>query len=333
MRYGMGQLFDYRVRYEVEVAGAEPVLAFGALPDRATGWITNILQDNGIAFVARDREQIVPLNARFNAGLVHAAALSPTEIEETVLSKTVTWKDLVHDVVSMFPRDFSLADVLKNRERFERAFPNNRFIDAKIRQSLQVLRDQGVLRFVSPGRYQRLDVAPVFSPLIDMSVTSRFVSAAQATRVALETWASFNLYCLNCERDELDQLPDNTPVADFECWTCKSRYQLKGKNGRLGRKIPGAAYKPTIDAIRAGKMPEYVLVEFDTRFATVVFVDAFPGRRLTEDRIEPRTPLLPTARRAGWQGCNIIINGLENVRIVAPAGLDRVGVREKWRSL
>jgi Dam-replacing HTH domain len=76
-------------------------------------------------------------------------------------------------------------------------FPNNRFIDAKIRQSLQVLRDQGVLRFVSPGHYQRLDVPPVFSPLIDMAVASRFVSAAQATRVALETWASFNLYCLN----------------------------------------------------------------------------------------------------------------------------------------
>lgn len=145
----------------------------------------------------------------------------------------------MHDVVSRLPRDFSLADVLRQRQRFEREFPNNPFVDAKIRQSLQVLRDQGALRFVTPGHYQRLDVPPVFSPLIDMAVTSRFVSAAQAARVALETWASFNLYCLNCERDELDQLPDNTPVADFACAVCKSRYQLKGKNGRLGKKSPG----------------------------------------------------------------------------------------------
>jgi hypothetical protein len=245
----------------------------------------------------------------------------------------VTWKDLMHDVVSGLPRDFALSDVLKQRRRFEKEFPNNRFIDAKIRQSLQVLRDQGMLRFISPGRYQRLDVAPAFSPLIDMSLTRRFVNAAQATRVALETWASFNLYCLNCARDELDQLPDNTPVADFECLTCKSRYQLKGKNGRLGRRIPGAAYRPTIDAIRAGRMPEYVLVEFDTRFATVVFVDAFPGRLITEDRVEARKPLTATARRAGWQCCNIIVAGLEQVRIVAPAGLDRANVREKWRAL
>lgn len=249
------------------------------------------------------------------------------------MPKTVTWKDLMLEVVSGLPRDFALADLVGKRDIFERYFPNNRFIDAKIRQSLQVLRDQGMLRFVSPGRYQRLDVAPVFSPLIDMSLTSHFVSAAQATRVALETWASFNLYCLNCQRNELEQLPDNTPVADFECQTCKSRYQLKGKNGRLGRRIPGAAYRPTIEAIRAGKMPEYVLVEFDTRFATVVFVDAFPGRLITEDRIEARKPLSAAARRAGWQGCNIIVDGLEHVRIVAPAGLEPASVREQWQAL
>ncbi len=64
MRYGMGQLFDYRVRYKAEVSGAEAVLAFGAPPDRATSWIASILQENGIAFIARDHERIVPLNQR-----------------------------------------------------------------------------------------------------------------------------------------------------------------------------------------------------------------------------------------------------------------------------
>ncbi|MHB1549748.1 MAG: DpnI domain-containing protein [Vulcanimicrobiaceae bacterium] len=249
------------------------------------------------------------------------------------MQKTLTWKDLMHDVVSILPRDFSLADAMKHRERFERSFPHNRFIDAKIRQSLQVLRDQGTLRFVSPGHYQRLDVMPAFSPLIDFSVAARFTSGAQATRVALETWASFNLYCMNCDQDKLDRLPDNTPVADFECLACNTRYQLKGKNGRLGARITGAAYRPTIEAIRKQAMPEYVLVEFDTRFCTVVFVDAFPGHLITEDRIVPRKPLSASARRAGWQGCNIIVAGLPHVRIVAPAGVDASVVRETWRSL
>ncbi|MGC1381511.1 MAG: hypothetical protein WA814_10885 [Candidatus Baltobacteraceae bacterium] len=64
MRYGMGQLFDYRVRYRAEVAGAEPVLAFGAPPDRSTSWVAAILQENGIAFIARERDRLVALNDR-----------------------------------------------------------------------------------------------------------------------------------------------------------------------------------------------------------------------------------------------------------------------------
>ena len=64
MRYGMGQLFDYRVRYKAEVAGAEPVLAFGAPPDLSTQWIATILEENGVAFIARTGGRLQPLNER-----------------------------------------------------------------------------------------------------------------------------------------------------------------------------------------------------------------------------------------------------------------------------
>ncbi len=53
MRYGIGQLMDYGIRYKAEIAGAEPVLAFGAEPERDVSWIPSILQGNGIAFVSR----------------------------------------------------------------------------------------------------------------------------------------------------------------------------------------------------------------------------------------------------------------------------------------
>lgn len=237
------------------------------------------------------------------------------------------------EIVSAQPREFTLADVVDHKESLQRQFPNNRFIEAKIRQSLQVLRDQGVLRFMGSGRYHRLDVAPAFSPLIDVTVAANYTSQAQAARVALETWASFNLYCLNCESDTLDRLPNNTPVADFACFSCARRYQLKGKNGRFGATVSGAAYRPLISAVRDGTMPEHVFVEFDTRFSTVVFVDAIPGSLISEDRIVPRKPLPPSARRAGWQGCTIRISDLPYVRIVAPAGLDRIDTRSRWRAL
>jgi Dam-replacing family/Dam-replacing HTH domain len=244
-----------------------------------------------------------------------------------------TWKEAVREIVLTLSAEFSLRDVLKHHDALQREFPNNRFVDAKVRQSLQVLRDQGLLRFMAAGRYQRLDVEAVFSPLIDFTVSSGYESPAQVARVAIETWASFNLYCVNCESDALDRLPDNTPVADFKCYVCERTYQIKGKNGRFGPRITGAAYQPTIEAVRSRKMPVYILVEFDTRFGTVVFVDGVPGGLITEERIVPRAPLSATARRAGWRGCNIVIAGLPSVRMVAPAGLPREAVREQWSAL
>jgi hypothetical protein len=62
MRYGMGQLFDYGVRYRAEIGRAQPVLAFGAIPSSEVGWISTILQENGIAFIARQRDSLLPMN-------------------------------------------------------------------------------------------------------------------------------------------------------------------------------------------------------------------------------------------------------------------------------
>jgi len=62
MRYGIGQLTDYGVRYKAEVGQATRVLAFGRPPDRVTSWIGKVLQEANIAFVAADGERLIPLN-------------------------------------------------------------------------------------------------------------------------------------------------------------------------------------------------------------------------------------------------------------------------------
>jgi hypothetical protein len=244
-----------------------------------------------------------------------------------------TWKSLVYEVVQQMPRVFALSDITAKKHIFQQHYPDNRFVDAKLRQSLQVLRDQGLLLFLGAGRYQRIDGQARFSPLIDPATASQYASKAQAARVMLETWAEMNLYCINCNADALNRLAANTPVADFACAKCAARYQLKSKEGRFGPKIAGAAYDPTIRAIREGLLPEYILVEFDHRFATVVFVDAIPGRLITEDRVVARKPLSQSARRAGWRGCTIDVLGLPSARIVEPAGLQSSDVREAWRKI
>ena len=62
MRYGMGQLFDYSVRYRAEIGRAKPVLAFGSMPANEVAWVADILQGNDIALVARDRSGVKPIN-------------------------------------------------------------------------------------------------------------------------------------------------------------------------------------------------------------------------------------------------------------------------------
>lgn len=64
MRYGIGQLADYQVRYRAQLHGAAPMLAFGRPPDRQTSWIATVLEETGIGFVSTDRGSLVPLNDR-----------------------------------------------------------------------------------------------------------------------------------------------------------------------------------------------------------------------------------------------------------------------------
>jgi hypothetical protein len=62
MRYGIGQLADYRVRYRQEIEGSLSVLAFGRPPDRETSWVATVLEEVSIGFVAVVGEKLIALN-------------------------------------------------------------------------------------------------------------------------------------------------------------------------------------------------------------------------------------------------------------------------------
>ena len=65
MRYGIGQLADYSVRYRSDLGDSQRVLAFGTLPSPEISWIGTILEQNDVAFVGiSDTERLVALNPR-----------------------------------------------------------------------------------------------------------------------------------------------------------------------------------------------------------------------------------------------------------------------------
>ena len=53
-------------------------------------------------------------------------------------------------------REFSLGEVYAHAEALARLHPQNKNVEPKIRQQLQILRDMGFLEFLGRGRYRAL---------------------------------------------------------------------------------------------------------------------------------------------------------------------------------
>jgi type II restriction enzyme len=72
----------------------------------------------------------------------------------------MTWDSELEQIIKRHWRpgqDFTLDEVYRHEPHFSRLYPNNRHRLQKLRQTLQHLRDQGVLEFVDDqGRYKRL---------------------------------------------------------------------------------------------------------------------------------------------------------------------------------
>lgn len=74
------------------------------------------------------------------------------------IEKTLNgWKLAVYKCLNLIEnREFVLEDIYKYKYELERLFPNNRNIEAKIRQQLQLLRDIGLIKFLGNGKYIKL---------------------------------------------------------------------------------------------------------------------------------------------------------------------------------
>ena len=144
--------------------------------------------------------------------------------------------------------------------------------------------------------------------LFNTSLAEGYHSPTQRARVMSEAWFRENVYCPRCGRAVLAKYDNNRPVADFFCEDCREDYELKSKENSLGQKIPDGAYNTMVARIRSLNNPNF----FFLRHVGIEVRDLFvvPSFFFTPTIIEKRKPLAPTARRAGWVGCNIEINEL-----------------------
>lgn len=144
----------------------------------------------------------------------------------------------------------------------------------------------------------------------DTELARKYTSASQKIRVLTEAWVDNVIYCPNCGHSAIDQYPNNKPVADFFCGNCKEDYELKSKRDAVGTKIIDGAYMTMIERLQSNNNPNFFLLNYDFRDYSVKDFLVIPKHYFVPEIIERRKPLSPTAQRAGWVGCNILLQSI-----------------------
>lgn len=162
-----------------------------------------------------------------------------------------------------------------------------------------------------------------------------YSSATQSARVWTEGWASKWLYCVGCGNDTLTQHATNWPASDFYCSQCGENYELKSKKGKFGPKIIDGAFKTMQQRLLSDANPSFAFLSYDAPTRKVINLFLVPKQFIVPHMIEERPPLSANARRAGWIGCNILIEkvpSLGRIHMVRDgAVMPKDGVLEQWK--
>ena len=163
-----------------------------------------------------------------------------------------------------------------------------------------------------------------------------FESASQSARVWTEQWVRVWMFCPNCGAQNLSGFEANRPVADFHCPTCTEEFELKAQKTRFGRKVMDGAFGTMCERLDASNNPNLMLMRYDTDRFGVSDLFLVPKQFFVRDIIEERKPLAATARRAGWVGCNILLEKVPEsgkIHVVRDRELaPRALVLEQWKS-
>lgn len=163
-----------------------------------------------------------------------------------------------------------------------------------------------------------------------------FKGPTQNARVLSEGWVAANAFCPSCGATPLTAFAANSPVADFHCGVCAEEYELKATKGRTDRKLVNGAWGAMKARLAAANNPSLMVMGYDKARTRVTDLIVVPSHFFTEAIIEPRRPLSMTARRAGWQGCNILIGQVPLAGriplIRAGSHVAKASVLDQWRA-
>lgn len=124
--------------------------------------------------------------------------------------------------------------------------------------------------------------------------------------------------CLDCGSRISKERP-GTKCFDHTCMRCGKKYQTKGRAKSLNAlkncidkgefTTTGSDYKTRLNSVR-NRECDFICVFYETKGGVADSLTGIlhvPAHKITEDNVIPCKPLEPPARRAGYQGCNILM--------------------------
>ena len=163
-----------------------------------------------------------------------------------------------------------------------------------------------------------------------------YKSQSQRARRVTERWAEDNLYCMACSSNRITCLAANSETADLTCRSCSARYELKSMQKWNERRIVDSGYDAMMRSLRSDTVPNLLVMQYDDAWF-VRNLMLVPSFFFSPAAVQKRNPLGPTARRAGWVGCNILLSEIADegkIRIISDGSPSSPSiVRERYEAV
>lgn len=173
--------------------------------------------------------------------------------------------------------------------------------------------------------------------MIQKEVLVKYKSNSQITRVLTEDWFLREMYCPCCLNVHVKDFPNNNKGSDFLCENCKNEFQLKSSKNKFSKKLLDGEYNTMRKIILENTSPNFFLLNYSQDDWSVKNLVLIPKFFISFSMVEKRKPLSEKAQRAGWTGCNFLLQNLpEEGRIDIVKNekiLDKNQINKTWRKM
>lgn len=168
-------------------------------------------------------------------------------------------------------------------------------------------------------------------------VLQNYKSNSQIARVLTEDWFSSQMYCPCCLNSKIIDYPNNKKASDFFCEKCKNDFQLKSSKKPFSKKVVDGEFNTMAFVIQKGDSPNFFILHYSSDEWLVKSLTMIPKFFVTFSMLEKRKPLSQNARRAGWIGCNFLLDKLPKegkIPIIKKEKVaDKENVNKIWRKM